>query len=72
MTPSRRTLARVAAAALVVALLVPAGVAALTHEPVEFKPGTVTERAGGDTVVGIQGFHFRGSAPRRSPRACSP
>ncbi|MFC7235126.1 aryl-sulfate sulfotransferase [Halosegnis marinus] len=67
MTPSRRTLARVAAAALVVALLVPAGVAALTHEPVEFKPGTVTERAGGDTVVGIQGFHFRGVGSSKKP-----
>lgn len=66
-TPTRRTLVRAGVALLVVALLVPAGVAALTATPAEFQRGTVTESAESPTVVGIQGFHFQGQGAAKKP-----
>jgi hypothetical protein len=65
--PPRPTLARAGLALLIVALLVPAGVSALTFNPSDFKRGTVTEPADGDTVVGIQGFHFKGHGSEKKP-----
>lgn len=65
--PPRPTLARLAVAGLVVALLLPAGVSALTHDGGDFKRGTVTEHADGPTYVGIQGFHFQGQNSTKKP-----
>ena len=67
MEQSRRTLARGATALLVVALLVPAGVSAVTYDPTDFKAGTITDPADGPTVVGIQGFHFQGQGAKKKP-----
>jgi hypothetical protein len=65
--PSGRTLARAGVALVVVALLVPAGVAALTAAPADFQRGTVTDPADGPTVVGVQGFHFQGRGAEKKP-----
>ena len=67
MQRDRRTLARVAVALLVVALLLPAGVSALTYSPTDFEPGTIDEPADNPTVVGIQGFHFQGRSAAKKP-----
>jgi hypothetical protein len=67
VSPARPTLLRAAAAALVVALLVPAGVAALTASPAELEPGTIEEPAANATVVGVQGFHFEGRGAAKKP-----
>jgi uncharacterized protein (UPF0248 family) len=56
---TRLGLARVAVVVLVVALLVPSGVSALTHDPVDVEPGTIRQPANGSTVVSAQGFEAR-------------
>ncbi|MEF8853799.1 MAG: aryl-sulfate sulfotransferase [Haloarculaceae archaeon] len=56
---TRLGLARVVVVALVVALLVPSGVSALTHDPVDVEPGAISEPADGSTVVSAQGFEAR-------------
>ncbi|WP_255151170.1 aryl-sulfate sulfotransferase [Halorarius halobius] len=67
MEQSRRTLARGVTALLVVALLVPAGVSAVTYDPTDFQRGHIEEPANGSTVVGIQGFHFQGQGAKKKP-----
>jgi hypothetical protein len=67
LDPSRRTLARVATALVVLALLTPVGIAAVTYQGADLESGTVQQRADGDTVVGIQGFHFKGQGSEKKP-----
>lgn len=62
--------ARLVVAALVVALLAPGVGAFATHDPTNAKPGTITGDRG-QTVVGIQGFHFRGGSEKTQARLVS-
>jgi len=67
---SRATATRVLALLLVVALLAPSAVSALTYEPApetSLKPGTITSPAGGPTVVSTQGYTFRGTTNSKKP-----
>ncbi|MDX5987409.1 MULTISPECIES: aryl-sulfate sulfotransferase [Haloferax] len=63
----RRHLARALAALVVSSLLVSVGISALTHTPTDSRTGTVESPADGPTVVGIQGFHFRGQGATKKP-----
>ena len=68
--PPRRWIARGLVLAVVLSLLAPATTAALTggsNEPGELSRGTVRSAATGSTVVGIQGFHFRGRGSAKKP-----
>jgi hypothetical protein len=62
--------ARLVVAALVVALLAPGVGAFATHDPTNAKPGIITGDRG-QTVVGIQGFHFRGGSEKTQARLVS-
>ncbi|SFR34671.1 aryl-sulfate sulfotransferase [Halogeometricum limi] len=69
-TPSRRTAVRVVALVLVVSLLTPAAVSAITYEPADettLTRGTVTSPANGSTVVSVQGYTFQGNTNRKKP-----
>ena len=66
----RRWLARGLALAVVCSLFAPAATAALaggSNDPDELSRGTVRSAAEGSTVVGIQGFHFRGRGSAKKP-----
>ncbi|PSQ10806.1 arylsulfotransferase [Halobacteriales archaeon QS_5_70_15] len=65
--PSRPWLARAAVAFVVVLLLVPASVSAVSHERTGLGPGTVSEPAEGTTYVAVQGFHFKGVGNPKKP-----
>ncbi|WP_254273632.1 aryl-sulfate sulfotransferase [Haloarcula marina] len=68
--PSRRTLARGAVLLLVLALLTPSVVGALTYEPSDgesLQRGTVTDAANGTTVVSTQGYTFDGNTNPKKP-----
>jgi hypothetical protein len=65
--PSRPWLARVAVLLVVVVLLAPSAVSALTYEPTELQRGTISEPADGLTVISVQGFHFQGEADKKKP-----
>jgi hypothetical protein len=64
---SRPWLARGVLACVVISLLVPTGVSAVTHEKTGLGPGTVTEPANETTYVGVQGFHFKGVGNPKKP-----
>ena len=64
---ARPTVARLCVAGLVVALLVPSGVSALTYEPIELQPGAIDEPANGTTVIAVQGFKGRGQNSSKKP-----
>ncbi|MEF8841844.1 MAG: arylsulfotransferase family protein [Haloarculaceae archaeon] len=66
-SPSRPWLARGAAAFVVVLLLVPTGVSAVSHERTGLGPGTVSEPADVPTYVSVQGFHFKGVGNPKKP-----
>jgi len=66
----RRLLARIAVAALVALLLAPGVVAFVTHGPTNAKAGTITTETG-QTVVAVQGFHFRGGSEKTQARLVS-
>jgi hypothetical protein len=63
----RRHAARALATLVVLSLLVPVGVSAVTYTPPDLEAGTVEQPADGPTVVGIQGFHFRGQGSTKKP-----
>jgi outer membrane protein assembly factor BamB len=65
--PSRPWLARGAVAFVVVLLLVPTGVSAVSHERTGLGPGTVSEPADNTTYVAVQGFHFKGVGNPKKP-----
>jgi len=56
---TRLRLARLVVVVLVVALLVPAVVSALTYEPVDVEAGAISDPANGSTVISAQGFEAR-------------
>jgi hypothetical protein len=64
---SRPWLARGVLALVVLALLVPTGVSAVSHETVGLGPGTVESPADRTTYVGVQGFHFKGVGNPKKP-----
>ncbi|WP_435067063.1 ArsR family transcriptional regulator [Haloplanus sp. C73] len=67
---SRRTALRVAALSVVVVLLAPSAVAALTYDPETdsgLERGTVRSEANGSTVISAQGYTFRGETNPRKP-----
>jgi hypothetical protein len=65
--PSRRWLLRRVAILVVVALVLPVGVSAVTYTPPSLERGTLEEPADGPTVVGVQGFHFKGQGSSKKP-----
>ncbi|MFC7193613.1 aryl-sulfate sulfotransferase [Halosimplex aquaticum] len=64
---TRPLVARLCVLALIVVLLVPSGVSALTHEPIELQRGTIDEPANGTTVIAVQGFKGRGQNSSKKP-----
>ncbi|WP_435127468.1 aryl-sulfate sulfotransferase [Halobaculum sp. D14] len=70
---SRGRAARLVALLVVVGLLAPAGVQALTPGggdtpgTVGREPGTIASEANGTTVIAIQGFHFQGQGSTKKP-----
>ena len=69
-TPSRKTALRVVALVLVVALVTPAAVSALTYDSNDettLTRGTVTSPANGSTIVSVQGYTFQGNTNRKKP-----
>jgi hypothetical protein len=58
---------RLAVLLVVVTLLVPSGVSALTHEPVELQTGVVDRPADGSTVIAVQGFKLAGQNSSKKP-----
>jgi len=64
---ARSTVVRALAALVVLALLVPVGASAVTYSPPALEAGTVEQPADAPTVVGIQGFHFRGQGATKKP-----
>ncbi|GGN84794.1 MULTISPECIES: aryl-sulfate sulfotransferase [Haloarcula] len=68
--PPRRLLIRGVVLLVVVALLTPSVVSALTYEPSDseaLQRGTVTDAAEGQTVVSTQGYTFRGNTNPKKP-----
>jgi hypothetical protein len=64
---SRPWVARGVLALVVLALLVPTGVSAVSHERTGLGPGTVESPANETTYVGVQGFHFKGIGNPKKP-----
>jgi hypothetical protein len=64
---TRVRLVRLAVLVVVVALLVPSGVSALTYEPVELQTGAVDRPADGPTVIAVQGFKLAGQNSSKKP-----
>ncbi|WP_233560567.1 aryl-sulfate sulfotransferase [Halobellus sp. Atlit-38R] len=67
---SRANAVRVLALLLVVSLLAPAGVSALTYDPstdTSLEPGTITSPANGSTVISVQGYTFQGNTNPKKP-----
>ncbi|WP_436923311.1 aryl-sulfate sulfotransferase [Halosimplex amylolyticum] len=64
---TRPLVARLCVLVLVAALLVPSGVSALTHEPIELQQGAIDEPANGTTVIAVQGFKGRGQNSSKKP-----
>ena len=68
--PSRATAVRLVVLFVVVGLLAPAAVSALTYDPAEatdLERGTITDPANGSTVVSVQGFTFKGNTNPKKP-----
>ncbi|WP_129114408.1 aryl-sulfate sulfotransferase [Halegenticoccus tardaugens] len=68
--PPRRWLLRGLALLAVLALLSPAGVAAVTDsssDHADLQRGTIQSPADGETVVSVQGFHFEGRDSEKKP-----
>ena len=67
---SRANAVRLIALLLVVSLLAPAGVSALTYDPstdTSLEPGTITSPANGSTVISVQGYTFQGNTNPKKP-----
>jgi len=67
--PARPWLARGAVLLLVLALLAPSGVSAITYNPEEsnLQKGTIEKAANGTTVISVQGYHFEGQGNKKKP-----
>lgn len=66
---TRRWLSRSVVFLLVIALLTPSAVSALTYDPdhANLQAGTIQQAANGSTVVAVQGFHFQGRGATKKP-----
>jgi hypothetical protein len=67
---SRSVLGRVVVLLVILVLLVPSGVSALTYDPdddTSLEPGSITSPATGSTVVSAQGYTFRGNTNPKKP-----
>ncbi|RLM56846.1 ArsR family transcriptional regulator [Halobellus sp. Atlit-31R] len=67
---SRANAARLLALLLVVSLLAPAGVSALTYDPstdTSLEPGSISRAANDSTVISVQGYTFRGNTNPKKP-----
>jgi len=65
--PPRPWLVRGVLALVVLSLLLPTGVSALSHERQGLGPGHVERPANDTTYVGVQGFHFQGQGSVKKP-----
>ncbi|WP_440008143.1 arylsulfotransferase family protein [Halomicrococcus sp. SG-WS-1] len=67
--PSQPWLVRGTVLLLVVALLAPSAVSALTYDQEEsnLEPGTMEKSANGTTVISVQGYHFEGQGNNKKP-----
>jgi hypothetical protein len=52
---------------VVLLLLIPTGVSALTHDPTNLQKGTVESPANGTTVISVQGFKLAGQRSGKKP-----
>jgi hypothetical protein len=64
---SRAWLVRAVVLLLIVSLLAPSAVSALTYEPTNLQKGTIEKPANGTTVISIQGFKFAGQSNGKKP-----
>lgn len=64
---SRRWLARAIVLFVILSLIAPSVVSALTYEPTSLQSGTIQDPANGTTVISVQGFHFKGQAAKKKP-----
>ncbi|WP_132058689.1 arylsulfotransferase family protein [Halorussus amylolyticus] len=64
---SRAWLVRGMVMVLIVSLLAPSAVSALTYEPTNLQKGTIEKPANGTTVISIQGFKFAGQSSGKKP-----
>lgn len=60
-------MARAIVLVLIISLLAPSAVSALTHEPTNLQKGTVKKLANGTTIISVQGFHFKGKGNKKKP-----
>ena len=58
---------RVGLGVLVLALLTPSAVSAVTYDPVDLQRGTIDEPADGTTVIAVQGFKLSGQSNAKKP-----
>ncbi|MCO8245591.1 MULTISPECIES: aryl-sulfate sulfotransferase [unclassified Haladaptatus] len=67
--PPRAWLTRGIVLLVVVALLTPSVVSAITYDPSvsNLKPGTIDQPANGTTIISVQGFNFQGEGNRKKP-----
>jgi len=68
--PSRANAVRLVALLVVVSLLAPSAVSALTYDPADetsLERGTITSAANNSTVISVQGFTFRGNTNAKKP-----
>ncbi|AFK18060.1 ArsR family transcriptional regulator [Haloferax mediterranei ATCC 33500] len=68
--PNERLAVRGVVLLLIIGLLTPSAVSALTYDPSEqtsLEPGTITSPANGSTVVSVQGYTFRGNTNPKKP-----
>jgi hypothetical protein len=63
----RTRLLRAAVLLMILLLLVPTGVSALTHDPTNLRKGTVESPADGTTVISVQGFKLAGQQSGKKP-----
>ena len=68
-TPPRKWIVRGIVIVLVIALLTPSAISAVTYEPsnTDLQKGTIESPASGVTVISIQGFKFAGQANGKKP-----
>lgn len=64
---SRKTLVRLTVGVVVLALLTPAAVSAVTYEPTSLQRGTIDNPANGTTVISVQGFKIAGQESGKKP-----
>ena len=68
-TPPRKWIVRGIVVLLVIGLLTPSAISAITYEPsnTNLQKGTIESPANGVTVISVQGFKFKGKANGKKP-----